>query len=329
MATTLCIRSTDCLAGRASFGVRAAPALAPRSPMQQQSQTPATASPPHVAMNSRSVRGRANGQQRRRHRRSPPAAGAGAGSPPHKRVMDNVVILRRGQVLMDKATAPLTATTSAPGPSVAQAVPVKAEAALAGKHADAGVAAEAHRGEREKVDESVAFAKQSSLEAAAAVDQGGAQEEAAETAVAADSIVTDTKEEGFVVTTNQSGAETTTEENEPEAGAGQSGAQAETAEPAAAADQHGPDTREKEAEAAEHLGADAMKAEPAPAAHQTLPLAKEEEEAEQAYSGASFAVVAPDPRALPIPVRLLKPRGRAARFRVLVPDNDRAPAPTA
>jgi len=248
--------------------------------------------------------------------------------------MDNVVILRRGQVLMDKATAPLTATTSAPGPSVAQAVPVKAEAALAGKHADAGVAAEAHRGEREKVDESVAFAKQSSVEAekceaAAAVDQGGAQEEAAETAVAADSIVTDTKEEGFVVTTNQSGAETTTEENEPEAGAGQSGAQAETAEPAAAVDQHGPDTREKEAEAAEHLGADAMKAEPAPAAHQTLPLAKEEEEAEQAYSGASFAVVAPDPRALPIPVRLLKPRGRAARFRVLVPDNDRAPAPTA
>ncbi|XP_066396211.1 uncharacterized protein [Miscanthus floridulus] len=249
---TLCIRSTDCLAGRASFGahrgVRAAPALAPRLPMQQRSQhgsqTLATASPPHVALNSRSARGRANGQQRRR--RSPPASGPG--SPPHKGVMENIVILRRGQ-----------------------AVPEKAETdALAGKDADAGVAAAARRGEREKVDESVAAAKQSSeeaekCEAVAAVDQRAAPEEAPETAVAADNMGTETKEaEEPVVATNQSGAETTMEENEPEATASQSGAQAETAEPVAAVDQRGPDTREKEEDAAEHRGADAMKSEPAP-----------------------------------------------------------------
>ncbi|PUZ70710.1 hypothetical protein GQ55_2G255900 [Panicum hallii var. hallii] len=67
------------------------------------------------------------------------------------------------------------------------------------------------------------------------------------------------------------------------------------------------------------------------AARRTLPQA----EAEQAplldataqpapYAGASFLVAAPDPRALLIPVLLLKARGRGARPRVRAPDDERA-----
>ncbi|RLN33995.1 hypothetical protein C2845_PM03G34610 [Panicum miliaceum] len=244
---TLCVRPADCFTGRAFFE-------APLRPLQQR-KSQATPSRP-VPGQSHPARGRANnGRQRRR--RSPPAAGAG--SPPHERAMENVVILKRGEQIPPVFTEASTAATPAEAPGFAQAE--KAETALAGKD---------RRGVHAKMHESVVAAKQSSAD----------------------------------VATKHSSAE------------------ADMEEPVAVA-------------AAERHGADATKAE---AARRTLPQAKEEAEraplsaatAQPApYAGASFLVAAPDPRALPIPVLLLKRRGRGARARIRAPDDERAPASTA
>ncbi|RCV11669.1 hypothetical protein SETIT_2G205200v2 [Setaria italica] len=261
-------------------------------------------------------------------------AGAGAGSPPpHKRVMENVVILMRGEPIPHMVAAALPAA----GPIVAQAEkaePADLRGALPGT--DERVAAVANCGVQDKVDESLAAAEQSSSEAEKvdAVTAAGQRDAKAE-------------EAGTMAAAVERG-EQTKEEDEPVAFAGQSGAPAAIAEPAAAADKRVPDTEAKNAEAAEHHAAGApAKAEPVAApAHQTV-LPQAEEETEQApvattgaatkakqalpaaYSGPSFAAAAPDPRSLPIPVLLLKTRGRAARTIRAPPDDGRAPVPTA
>ncbi|KAF8695286.1 hypothetical protein HU200_037506 [Digitaria exilis] len=272
---TLCIRPTDCLAGRAFFGAHrgarlalAPPAPTSRRPMQQQqkqkqkqkqqgSQIPATDSaPPAVAaMQPRPARGQAaNGRPRRR--RSPPAA-APASRPPHRLVMENVVILKRGEPIPPAATV-------APPP----AVPSLAQA----EEAKAVVAEE--------------------VKPVAVADQGRA-------------------------------------------------APTESDEPVAAAEgQRGPDTQEKKAEEdAEHIAADEAKAAPpavAAPAHQGVPQAKKETKQQasmaaakpEVYAGSSFATAAPDPSELPIPVLLLKTRGRAPRT-IRASGDDRAPVTVA
>lgn len=311
---TLCARPTDCLASRAFFvahrGVRAAPepVPAPRRPMQEQeSRIPGTAYPPVAA--------------RGRHRRRgfPPAAGVG--SLPHKRVMENVVILKRGDPIPHVVAAAL----SAAGQSVAHA-----------EGADA-VTAAVLRGALAGTDERVAAAKQSSSEA-----------DKVETVTAAGQRDAKAKEAGIVAATVERG-EQSKEKDEPVAFPGQSNAPAASAELAATADKRGPGTQTKKAGAAEHGATGApSKAEPVAApAHQTVlprPRAKETERAPVATAGAatmakqaspaayastSFAAAAPDPRELPIPVLLLKNRRRAAgTIRARVTDDVRAPVPT-
>ncbi|XP_039834552.1 uncharacterized protein LOC120695343 [Panicum virgatum] len=127
---TLCARPADCFAARAFFE-------APLRPTPQR-KSPATASLPAPGP----TRGRATASSgRQRGRRSPPAAGAG--SPPHERAMENVVILRRGE-----RVPPVFAEAST-GPTPAEG----AGFALAGKDS---------RG----VHESVVAAKQSTTVAA-------------------------------------------------------------------------------------------------------------------------------------------------------------------
>nr|CAB3457061.1 unnamed protein product [Digitaria exilis] len=197
---TLCIRPTDCLAGRAFFGAHRGARLAPpapssRRPMQQKlqgSQIPATdaASPAVAVMQPRPARAQAtNGRQRRR--RSPPAAVAGSGSPPppHSLVMENVVILKRGEPIPPVATVALPPA----GPSLAQAE--EAEAVVAIAEEVKPVAVEGHsRAAQADSAEPVAAAGQRGPEAQekkaeeAAEHLAGDEAKAAPPAVAAPSV---------------------------------------------------------------------------------------------------------------------------------------------
>ncbi|KAL6655584.1 hypothetical protein ACP70R_006410 [Stipagrostis hirtigluma subsp. patula] len=233
----LCIRPTDCLDGRAFFGaqrgVLGAPP-APRRPVQQQqqgSQFPAMASPP-VPGQQRAARGRPSGRQR--GRRSPTATG----SPPHKRVMENVVILKRGEQIPPVVTAAPPAGCQDGVQAEKATEPVAAAAKQSDVQAEkaAQVAAAEHRAAPAMEDEPVAAAENSDAQGEERASMAAADERAqAEKAKAAEAVSAETVNAEAVAAVDQSVPKTKEEEEEePSAATSADQSSAQAAEPDAA-----------------------------------------------------------------------------------------------